>query len=103
MNRLQRMISELVGPLSPVEVATLLGRRSTIRAAARDLGVDQFLPEPPPVGEDASLRYAAADALRRARSFSRRRGSKSQCGSRSVHTSSGASTPAEKTTDGAAA
>ena len=61
------LILETVGPLSDEEAARLFGRKSRIRAAARDLGVDQHLPEPPPFEQDESLRYAAKDAVRRLR------------------------------------
>ena len=70
----------LVGTPSPAEVAKLWGRKSGLRAAARALGVDQYLPDLPPVEEDESLRNAAKDAARRARKLHAPRSSRSQAG-----------------------
>ena len=73
-------VRALVGTPSRAEVAKLWGRKSGLRAAARDLGVDQHLPDPPPVDEDVSLQNAAEDEALRARKLNARPGSRSQAG-----------------------
>ena len=60
-------IAELVGPMSDGEIASLFGRRSASRGVADDLTGGRCLVELPLVEQDASLRYAAKDAVHRAR------------------------------------
>ena len=73
-------IIDLVGPPSREEVARLYGRKSPIRELARDLGIERYLPEPPPIAEDESLRCAEVDAARHARKRHVRRRIRKQAG-----------------------
>jgi hypothetical protein len=75
MDAAEIRITALVGPLYPEERSSLFGRRSAIRAVVSALGEDQYLPDPPPIEQDASLRYAAVDEERRARRIARLLGS----------------------------
>lgn len=78
----KQLALELFGPPSPEEAARLWGRMSATRARAYALGGGQCLPELPPPEQDVSLRYAAEDAARRARTRARRQRNKNGKGPR---------------------
>lgn len=77
---IEERVRALVGTPSRAEVAKLWGRKSSLRAAARALGVDRYLPGPPPVEEDVSLQNAAKDEARRLRRLNAPPSSRSQAG-----------------------
>lgn len=54
------LIAQTVGTLSPNEYARILGRRSHSRLGAERLGAATYLPPPPPIEQDWTLRVAQA-------------------------------------------
>ena len=62
-----RLVHELVGPPTAKEIVTLFGRMSETRLLAREQGLERYLPAPPPIEDDLSLKYARAEAVIRTR------------------------------------
>ena len=53
--QVEHLIGVLVPPLTREERSMLLGRNSSGRQGADDLGLGRYLPAPPPPDEDATL------------------------------------------------